>query len=98
MALTSVLTIILKSPMTLIFLLLRSRGYSNGGISEIYCRQTLHVHINHLRQKLGDDPKNGLDLMNELLNCLNSVYYDIFDEDFLNELPDSRDSAPFDTE
>ncbi len=37
-------------------------------------------------------------LMNELLNCLNSIDYDIFNEDYLNELLDSRDSAPFDTE
>ncbi len=39
-----------------------------------------------------------MDLMNELLNCLNSIDYDLFDEDYLNELLDSRDSAPFDTE
>lgn len=39
-----------------------------------------------------------MDLMNELLDCLNSIDYDTFDEDYLNELLDSRDSAPFDTE
>ena len=39
-----------------------------------------------------------MDLMNGLLNCLNSIDYDVFDEDYLNELLDSRDSAPFDTE
>lgn len=39
-----------------------------------------------------------MDLMNELLNCLNSIDYDTFDEDCLNELLDGRDSAPFDTE
>ena len=37
-----------------------------------------------------------MDLINELLNCLNSIDYDIFDEDYLNELLDSRDRAPFD--
>lgn len=36
--------------------------------------------------------------INKLLNCLNSIDYDTFDEDTLNELLDSRDSAPFDTE
>lgn len=39
-----------------------------------------------------------MDFLNELLNCLNSIDYDPFDEDYLNELLDSRDSAPFDTE
>ena len=39
-----------------------------------------------------------MDLMNELLNCLNGIDYDTFDEDYLNELLDSRDRAPFDTE
>lgn len=39
-----------------------------------------------------------MDLMNELLNCLNSIDFDTFDEDYLNELLDSRDSAPFNTE
>ena len=39
-----------------------------------------------------------MDLMNELLKCLNSIDYNIFDEDYLNELLDSRDSAPFDNE
>lgn len=42
--------------------------------------------------------EKNVDLMNELLNCLNSIDYDIFDEDCLNELLESRDSAPFDTE
>ena len=39
-----------------------------------------------------------MDLINELLNCLSRINYDTFDEDYLNELLDSRDSAPFDTE
>ena len=39
-----------------------------------------------------------MDFMNDLLISLNSIDYDIFDEDYLNELLDSRDSAPFDTE
>lgn len=39
-----------------------------------------------------------MDLINELLDCLNSIDYDAFDEDYLNELLDRRDSAPFDTE
>lgn len=39
-----------------------------------------------------------MDLVNELLNCLNSIDYNTLDEDYLNELLDSRDSAPFDTE
>lgn len=39
-----------------------------------------------------------MDFMNELLNCLNSIDYDTFDEDYLNELLDNRDSAPFDAE
>lgn len=42
--------------------------------------------------------EKNMDLMNELLNCLNSIDYDIFDEDYLDELLDTRDSAPFDTE
>ena len=36
--------------------------------------------------------------MNELIECLNKLDYDSLDEDSLNELLDSRDSAPFDTE
>lgn len=39
-----------------------------------------------------------MDLINELLNCLDSIDYDTFDEDYLNELLDRRDRAPFDTE
>lgn len=39
-----------------------------------------------------------MDFMNELLNCLNNINYDTFDEDYLNKLLDSRDSVPFDTE
>ena len=39
-----------------------------------------------------------MDLINELLNCLSSVDYGAFDEDYLNGLLDSRDIAPFDTE
>ena len=39
-----------------------------------------------------------MDLINELLNCLSSIDYDTFDEDYLNGLLDSRDIAPFDTE
>ena len=42
--------------------------------------------------------EKNMDLMNELLNCLNSIDYDIFDEDYLDELLDTRDSAPFHTE
>ena len=42
--------------------------------------------------------EKNMDLINELLNCLNSIDYDTFGEDYLNELLDSRDSAPFDTE
>ena len=42
--------------------------------------------------------EKNMDLMNELLNCLNSIDYDIFDEDYPDELLDTRDSAPFDTE
>lgn len=40
----------------------------------------------------------NMDLMNELLNCLNGIDYDTFDEEYLNELLDSRDSEPFDTQ
>ena len=40
----------------------------------------------------------NMDLMNELLKSLNSIDCNIFDEDYLNELLDSRDSDPFDTE
>lgn len=39
-----------------------------------------------------------MNFMNELLNCLSGIDYDTFDEDYLNELLDSRDSVPFDTE
>ncbi len=39
-----------------------------------------------------------MDLMNELLICLNSINYDTFDENYLNDLLDSRDSVPFDME
>lgn len=39
-----------------------------------------------------------MDLMKELLNCLSGIDYDIFDEQYLNELLDSRDSDPFDTQ
>lgn len=39
-----------------------------------------------------------MDLMKELLNCLSGIDYDIFDEEYLNELLDSRDSDPFDTQ
>lgn len=39
-----------------------------------------------------------MDLINELLNSLNCIDYDVFDEDHLNELLDSRDNDPFDTE
>lgn len=40
----------------------------------------------------------NVDLMNEFFNYINSIDYNIFDEYYLNELLDSRDSAPFDTE
>lgn len=39
-----------------------------------------------------------MDLMNELLDCLSGIDYSIFDEGYLNELLDSRDSEPFDTQ
>lgn len=39
-----------------------------------------------------------MDLVNELINCLNSINYSTLDEDFINGLLDSRDSYPFDTE
>lgn len=39
-----------------------------------------------------------MDLVNEILNNLNSIDYETLDEDCLNELLDSRDSDPFDTE
>ena len=39
-----------------------------------------------------------MDLINELLKSLNSIQYNIFDENYLNELLDSRDSDLFDTE
>ena len=39
-----------------------------------------------------------MDLMNELLICLNSINYDTFDENYLNDLLDSMDSVPFDME
>ena len=42
--------------------------------------------------------EKNMDFMTELLNCLNNIDYDSFDEDYLNELLDSRDSAPFDSE
>ena len=39
-----------------------------------------------------------MEFINELLNCLRNIDYSTFDEDYINELLDSRDSAPFDTE
>ena len=39
-----------------------------------------------------------MDFMNELLDCLSSIDYDTFDENYLDELLDSRDSVLFDTE
>ncbi len=39
-----------------------------------------------------------MDLMKEFLECLSNIDYDIFDEDYLNELLDRRDSASFDDE
>ncbi|MCM1541348.1 MAG: hypothetical protein NC121_08805 [Blautia sp.] len=39
-----------------------------------------------------------MQLMDELLDCLGGIDYSVFDEDSVNELLDSRDSAPFDTE
>lgn len=38
------------------------------------------------------------DLINELVECLGRINCGAFDEDYLNELLDNRDSAPFDTE
>lgn len=39
-----------------------------------------------------------MDIIAELIECLNNIDYKFFDEDSLNELLDSRDSALFDTE
>lgn len=39
-----------------------------------------------------------MDLINELLHCLNGIDYNIFDEAYIDMLLDSRYSAPFDTE
>ena len=38
-----------------------------------------------------------MDLIDELINCINSIDYSAFDEDYIDELLDSRDSDPFDT-
>lgn len=39
-----------------------------------------------------------MDLINELMNCLSNIDYTMLNEDYINELLDSRDCAPFDTE
>ena len=39
-----------------------------------------------------------MDLINELINCLKNMDYSMYDDDCINELLDSRDSAAFDTE
>ena len=39
-----------------------------------------------------------MELINELTKCLGSMDYSMFDEDCINELLDSRDSAPYDKE
>lgn len=39
-----------------------------------------------------------MDLMNELLHCLNRIDYEAFDEGDTDELLDRRDIDPFDTE
>lgn len=39
-----------------------------------------------------------MDLIDELIECLNSIDYSIFDEDFINGLLDCRDRDVFDTE
>lgn len=39
-----------------------------------------------------------MNLMNELLDCLNSISYEVFDEDYINELLDNRDDDLFDSE
>lgn len=39
-----------------------------------------------------------MDFINELLDCLNGIDYDAYDENYIDELLDSRDIAPFDTE
>ncbi|MBY6929034.1 hypothetical protein [Clostridium botulinum] len=41
---------------------------------------------------------NDMDFIDELINCLNSIEYSEFDEDYIDELLDSRDSDPFDDE
>ncbi|NFH80147.1 hypothetical protein FDA09_00840 [Clostridium botulinum] len=41
---------------------------------------------------------NDMDFIDELINCLNSIEYSEFDEDYIDELLDSRDSDPFDAE
>ncbi|GAA0787781.1 hypothetical protein [Hathewaya limosa] len=39
-----------------------------------------------------------MDLIDELINCINRIDYSTFDEDYIDELLDSRDSEQFDTE
>ena len=39
-----------------------------------------------------------MDFINELLDCLNGIDYDAYDENYIDELLDSRDIALFDTE
>lgn len=39
-----------------------------------------------------------MDLIDELINCLYSIDYSVFNEDYIDELLDGRDSDLFDTE
>lgn len=39
-----------------------------------------------------------MEFINGLLDCLRNIDYSTFDEDYIDELLDSRDSAPFGTE
>lgn len=39
-----------------------------------------------------------MDLLNELFNCISSIEYGIFNENYIDELLDNRDWEPFDTE
>jgi hypothetical protein len=56
------------------------------------------IAYNGASDKWGFEKEKNMDLMNELLNCLSNINCDTLNENCLNELLDSRDSAPFDTE
>ena len=51
-----------------------------------------------IKSQSGFKEESNLDFMNELLKCINSINYDTFSEDYLNELLDNRDSVAFDIE